>query len=374
MLIIKCVYGEYLHSAEVHGLLNDVVVVVETKHWGIDRLVERPGVRCMLLWQQILQDSIAVSQLGIQLAAAHRWWHHGIWQVLLGGLDGSSTHSSPAPGCWFATHHYCSTAHTHIHALVHTEAGVMVYPKWSEGERGVVPTAHPHVDATNTHCAHDGHGYSGWGGCVCFPLHTFFLWGKIRCMGESGKHVLCMVSINNYRLTYYRYLSGWLCWRKTSNGGDALFSCKNRGQTFGHVCLWGGGEDGVRCFRSGRWVCWLGNSRDLMSCSHSSGDCKIEGEDKRTGRCEIAKKIQLKLFIHVFIFFNNWWYGIGVWQTWDAWFYCLLALPLPFRPGFPGLIRPVGEASSSSSWGIWATFWRKAFSRDWAISTMSSVG
>lgn len=49
-----------------------------------------------------------------------------------------------------------------------------------------------------------------------------------------------------------------------------------------------------------------------MSCSHSSGDCKIEGEDKRTGRCEIAKKIQLKLFIHVFIFFNNWWYGIGV--------------------------------------------------------------
>ena len=54
---------------------------------------------------------------------------------------------------------------------------------------------------------------------------------------------------------------------------------------------------------------------------------------------------------------------------------CATDSPLDLRPlPRPALVRWVGGASSISSWGIWATFWRKIFSKDWAIRTMSSVG
>ena len=52
--------------------------------------------------------------------------------------------------------------------------------------------------------------------------------------------------------------------------------------------------------------------------------------------------------------------------------------PLPVVAGRGGLLLvfPLGAGGSraTSSWGIWATFCRKIFSRAWAISTMSSVG
>lgn len=42
--------------------------------------------------------------------------------------------------------------------------------------------------------------------------------------------------------------------------------------------------------------------------------------------------------------------------------------------GFRPLPFGAGGNNSTSSWGIWATFCRKIFSKAWAISTMSSVG
>lgn len=69
----------YLDGAEVHGLFNDVVVVVKTERRGIDRLVKRPGVRGVLLRQQLLQDAAAVTHLRAQLAAAHRRRQDRIW-------------------------------------------------------------------------------------------------------------------------------------------------------------------------------------------------------------------------------------------------------------------------------------------------------
>ena len=51
----------------------------------------------------------------------------------------------------------------------------------------------------------------------------------------------------------------------------------------------------------------------------------------------------------------------------------LPALWVP-EAGFRPLPFGAGGNNSTSSWGIWATFCRKIFSKAWAISTMSSVG
>jgi len=69
----------YLDAVEVHGLLDDVMVVVKAEQRGVDGLVEGPGVRRMLLRQQLLQDPVAVAELGVQLAAAHWRRNQGIW-------------------------------------------------------------------------------------------------------------------------------------------------------------------------------------------------------------------------------------------------------------------------------------------------------
>lgn len=50
----------YLDSAEVHGVLNDVMVVMKAKSRSVHWFIERPGIGSMLLREQLLQDAIAV--------------------------------------------------------------------------------------------------------------------------------------------------------------------------------------------------------------------------------------------------------------------------------------------------------------------------
>lgn len=58
----------YLDSAEVHGVLNDVMVVMKAKSRSVHWFIERPGIGSMLLREQLLQDAIAVLQLFRQLS------------------------------------------------------------------------------------------------------------------------------------------------------------------------------------------------------------------------------------------------------------------------------------------------------------------
>lgn len=58
----------YLDSAEVHGVLNDVVVVVEAEGRSVHGFIEGPGIGSVLLREQLLQDTVAVLQLFRQLA------------------------------------------------------------------------------------------------------------------------------------------------------------------------------------------------------------------------------------------------------------------------------------------------------------------
>lgn len=45
---------DYLNGAEIHGLLYNVMVVMETQCCGVNRFIERPGVSCMFLGEQLL--------------------------------------------------------------------------------------------------------------------------------------------------------------------------------------------------------------------------------------------------------------------------------------------------------------------------------
>jgi len=53
----------YPSAAEVHGMFDDVVVVVQLERLGVHGLVEGPGVRRVLLGQQLLQDAGAEAQV-----------------------------------------------------------------------------------------------------------------------------------------------------------------------------------------------------------------------------------------------------------------------------------------------------------------------
>lgn len=58
-------------------MLDDVAVVVQTQSLYIHRLVERPGIGCVLLGKHLLEDATAALQLLRDLAAL--LWH---WVLL----------------------------------------------------------------------------------------------------------------------------------------------------------------------------------------------------------------------------------------------------------------------------------------------------
>lgn len=71
--------GSYFDRAEVHWVFDDVVVIVQLQRFGVDGLVERPGVGRVLLGQHLLQDDAAKPEPLAQAALPLLW----IWRLLL---------------------------------------------------------------------------------------------------------------------------------------------------------------------------------------------------------------------------------------------------------------------------------------------------
>lgn len=78
------VSGSYFDRAEVHRGFDDVVVIVELQCFGVDGLVERPGVGRVLLGKHLLQDDVAQLEPLVQAALSVLW----IWTLLLLLLNG----------------------------------------------------------------------------------------------------------------------------------------------------------------------------------------------------------------------------------------------------------------------------------------------
>lgn len=89
--------GSDLYGAHVHGLLHNVIVIMQAKSLHIHGLVEGPGVGVVLLGKHFLQDGVAVlealGQLGPLGAMVVRLGRVG--QVFPRRLDGPAT---AAPG------------------------------------------------------------------------------------------------------------------------------------------------------------------------------------------------------------------------------------------------------------------------------------
>lgn len=52
-----------LDGAEIHGVLDDLMVVMEAESFCINRLVKRPGVRCVFLGQHLFDEACTGTQL-----------------------------------------------------------------------------------------------------------------------------------------------------------------------------------------------------------------------------------------------------------------------------------------------------------------------
>lgn len=72
-------------------MLDDIVVVMQLQCLGVHWLVEGPSIGSMLLGQHLPEDAVTVPQMLGQLPLFTRvLWDLAIFQVLLGGFDGSA--------------------------------------------------------------------------------------------------------------------------------------------------------------------------------------------------------------------------------------------------------------------------------------------
>lgn len=69
-------YKSHLDSAQIHWVLDDIMVVVKAKSSDIDRLVERPGIRCMFLRQHFSDKACTEAQMVL----AFLWDHPSSFQ------------------------------------------------------------------------------------------------------------------------------------------------------------------------------------------------------------------------------------------------------------------------------------------------------
>lgn len=53
----------HLDCAHVHGVLDDVAVVVQAQCLHVHWLVERPGVSCVFLGEHLFEDAAAALEL-----------------------------------------------------------------------------------------------------------------------------------------------------------------------------------------------------------------------------------------------------------------------------------------------------------------------
>lgn len=81
----------YFDGAEIHGVFDDIVVVMQPQSGSVDGFIERPGVGEVFLRKHFLQDGAASLELFAQLAP-----FTGIrWRRLPGGIGGLAGVSSP---------------------------------------------------------------------------------------------------------------------------------------------------------------------------------------------------------------------------------------------------------------------------------------
>lgn len=147
-----------LDGAEVHGVLDDEVVVVQAEQGGVDGFVEGPGVARVLLTQQLFQDGAAVAQLAAQLGAVPRraFRPRQLGQVFARGLDGAPRHGSA---------HDRLQVHGLTHAHATRQAG------YRRERQGAAPLTHTHSAACRGHRK----PRSARGRGVRLPLHAFLL-------------------------------------------------------------------------------------------------------------------------------------------------------------------------------------------------------
>lgn len=76
----------YFDCAQIHGMFNDIAVIVQPQCFYIHRFVEGPGVGRVLLGKHLLDDATAVLELLRHFAALFYHVLLGIRNVLLWGL------------------------------------------------------------------------------------------------------------------------------------------------------------------------------------------------------------------------------------------------------------------------------------------------
>ncbi len=62
-LCVCVAHASHLDGAEIHGVFDYVVVVVQAQRWRVHGFVEGPGVRCVFFGQQFFKDAAAVAKL-----------------------------------------------------------------------------------------------------------------------------------------------------------------------------------------------------------------------------------------------------------------------------------------------------------------------
>lgn len=140
----------YPDGAEVHGVFDDVMVVVQLQSLGVDWLVEGPGVGSVFLREHLLQDGVTVLHLLTQL----------------------TTLPSPGPASTSS-----QLAHSYLLACLPAglgrAGGCLAAGRAQFGWFGVL--------SGRRVCATSRDGRRGWSGGVGFPLHTFLLLETDRC-------------------------------------------------------------------------------------------------------------------------------------------------------------------------------------------------
>lgn len=150
--------GADLDGAEVHGVFDDEVVVVQAEQRGIDGFVEGPGVGRVLFAQQLFQDGAAIAQLAAQLGAVPwcTFRPRQLGQVFAWRFDGTPWHGPAHDGL-------------QVHGLAHAHATRQA--GYGRERKSPATLTHTHSAA----CGGNGESCGARGGGVRFTLHAFLL-------------------------------------------------------------------------------------------------------------------------------------------------------------------------------------------------------
>lgn len=88
-------WSSYFNSAQIHGLMDDVVIVMQAESHSIHRLIEGPGVGSVPLGEHLLQNAATVfNPFGELDPAPHLVLLWRIRQIFTWRFDGSAAAST----------------------------------------------------------------------------------------------------------------------------------------------------------------------------------------------------------------------------------------------------------------------------------------